>query len=82
VKRLRCRVTLDPSSWENVTDNGADLKIKGVDFGDTGAAKFSASLATIAQGNTIMLRIDSEVGLRYPSGQLYESSGQAGNPIL
>lgn len=46
-----------------VNDNGAWIKIKGVDFGDTGAAKFSASLAAPNPGSTIVLRLDSEVGL-------------------
>jgi arabinoxylan arabinofuranohydrolase len=48
--------------YVNVTENGAYIKIKGVDFGDKGTAKFTASLAAAAEGNTIVLRLDSEVG--------------------
>ena len=48
--------------YVNVAENGAYIKIMGVDFGDKGAAKFSANLAAAAQGNTIVLRLDSEVG--------------------
>jgi arabinoxylan arabinofuranohydrolase len=54
--------------YVSVVDNGAWIKIKGVDFGDKGAANFSTSLGAAAQGGTIVLRIDSEVGL--PIGTL------------
>ncbi len=48
--------------YVNVTENGAYIKIKGVDFGDQGTAKFLASVAAVADGNTITMRLDSEVG--------------------
>jgi beta-xylosidase len=43
-------------------ENGAYIKLKGVDFGDKGAAKFLANVAATAEGNVIALRIDSETG--------------------
>jgi len=46
----------------NVTENGAYIKLKGVDFGDKGAARFNARLAAAAEGSSITLRLDSEVG--------------------
>jgi arabinoxylan arabinofuranohydrolase len=52
-----------PGVYVNVTTNGAWIKIKGVDFGDKGAARFTANLAATAQGGTIVLRLDSETGL-------------------
>ncbi len=48
--------------YVTVTENGANIKLKGVDFGDKGAAKFTANLAAIAEGTTLTLRLDSEVG--------------------
>jgi arabinoxylan arabinofuranohydrolase len=48
--------------YVSAIENGAYIKIKGVDFGENGAAQFSASLATIAEGASITLRIDSETG--------------------
>lgn len=45
-----------------VNDNGAYIKIKGVDFGSQGAARFLARVAAPADGNTITMRLDSEVG--------------------
>ena len=48
--------------YVNVTENGAYIKIKGVDFGSTGAARFLASVAAAAEGGTIALRLDSETG--------------------
>lgn len=48
--------------YVTVTDNGAYIKIKGVDFGDKGATRFFASLAGTAEGATITLRLDSEAG--------------------
>ena len=43
-------------------ENGAWIKVKGVDFGDQGAAKFTASVAALGEGSTLTVRIDSEVG--------------------
>jgi beta-xylosidase len=54
--------------YATITENGAWIKIKGVDFGEKGAAKFTASLASTAEGNSIVLRLDSEVGM--PIGTL------------
>jgi arabinoxylan arabinofuranohydrolase len=48
--------------YVNVTENGAYIKIKGVDFGDKGATNFLASVAAATDGATITLRLDSEVG--------------------
>jgi len=48
--------------YVSVNDNVAYIKIKGVDFGENGAAKFLASLAATAEGATITLRLDSETG--------------------
>jgi arabinoxylan arabinofuranohydrolase len=48
--------------YVNVTENGAYIKIKGVDFGDKGATNFLASVATVTDGTTITMRLDSEVG--------------------
>jgi hypothetical protein len=48
--------------YVNVTENGACIKIKGVDFGDKGATNFLASVATVTDGITITLRLDSEIG--------------------
>ena len=48
--------------YVNVTENGAYIKIKGVDFGDQGATNFLASVAAAAEGSTITLRLDSETG--------------------
>jgi arabinoxylan arabinofuranohydrolase len=48
--------------YVNATENGAYIKVQGVDFGDQGAAKFLASVASDADGNTLTLRLDSEVG--------------------
>jgi hypothetical protein len=46
----------------NVTENGACIKVKGVDFGGNGATNFLASVAAVADGGTITMRLDSEVG--------------------
>jgi arabinoxylan arabinofuranohydrolase len=46
----------------NVTENGAYIELKGVDFGDKGAANFHANLATETDGASIALRLDSETG--------------------
>ena len=48
--------------YVNVLENGACIKIKGVDFGNGGATNFLASVAAEAGGATITLRFDSEVG--------------------
>ena len=44
------------------TRNGAYIKVKGVDFGDAGAATFAASVAGDAAGGTIELHLDSVDG--------------------
>ena len=44
------------------TENGAYIKIKGVDFGSKSATNFLTSVAAVTDGNTITLRLDSEVG--------------------
>jgi beta-xylosidase len=48
--------------YVNVTENAAYIKVKGVDFGDKGATNFLASVATVTDGTTITLRLDSETG--------------------
>jgi beta-xylosidase len=48
--------------YVNVIENGAYIKIKGVDFGTRGATNFLANVATVTNGTTITLRLDSEVG--------------------
>ena len=48
--------------YVNVIENGAYIKLKGVDFGDNGATNFLASVAAMNGGATLTLRIDSEVG--------------------
>jgi arabinoxylan arabinofuranohydrolase len=48
--------------YVSAIENGAYIKIKGVDFGENGAAQFSANLAATAEGASITLRIDSETG--------------------
>lgn len=61
-------VITKPRSGENQgvyvspLDNGAYIKIKGVDFGSQGATNFLASVATVNDGATITLRLDSETG--------------------
>ena len=45
----------------SATENGAHIKLKGVDFGSKGATNFLASVAA-ADGGTIALRLDSETG--------------------
>lgn len=44
------------------TENGAYIKIKGVDFGASGATNFLVSVAAAADGATLALRLDSETG--------------------
>jgi hypothetical protein len=47
-----------------VTDihNGAYIKVCAVEFGDKGAAKFLASVASATKGGAIELRLDSKTG--------------------
>jgi hypothetical protein len=51
-----------PGVYVNATENGAYIKIKGVDFGNKGATNFLASVAAVTEGTTITLRLDSETG--------------------
>ena len=61
-------ITTKPRGGENqgvyvsATENGAYIKVKGVDFGSKGAADFLARVATVTDGTTITLRLDSETG--------------------
>jgi len=48
--------------YVTATENGAYIKIKGVDFGAKGATNFIASVAAVTGGGTITLRLDSETG--------------------
>jgi hypothetical protein len=48
--------------YVNAVENGAYIKVKGVDFGDSGATNFLARLACETAGATITLRLDSETG--------------------
>jgi len=48
--------------YVNAIENGAYIKIKGVDFGNKGATNFIASVAAAADGATITMRLDSETG--------------------
>ena len=43
-------------------DDGDYIKVAGVDFGDTGAATYTASVASGSEGGAIELRLDSEDG--------------------
>lgn len=43
-------------------DNGDYIKVKGVDFSDTGAATFTSSIASISGGSNIELHLDSLTG--------------------
>jgi hypothetical protein len=49
--------------YVTATENGAYIKIKGVDFGGKGATSFLASVGANTDGNTITLRLDSEAGI-------------------
>jgi arabinoxylan arabinofuranohydrolase len=49
--------------YVNATENGAYIKIKGVDFGSKGATNFLANVAATTAGSTIALRLDSETGV-------------------
>jgi arabinoxylan arabinofuranohydrolase len=70
--------------YVNVTENGAYIKIKGVDFGDKGATNFLASVAAATDGTTITLRLDSETGTAIGTLKVKSTGapGQMGNPIL
>ena len=50
-----------PGVYVTATENGAYIKVKGVDFG-AGATNFLASVAAITDGPTLTLRLDSETG--------------------
>jgi len=52
----------DRGVYVSVVENGACIKVKGVDFGRRGAAHFLARVAAAADGGAIALRLDSEVG--------------------
>jgi arabinoxylan arabinofuranohydrolase len=49
--------------YVSAKENGAYIKIKGVDFGGKGATNFLANVAAMAEGTTIALRLDSETGI-------------------
>lgn len=51
-----------PGVYVDVLENGAFIKVRGVDFGDKGAARFLASVATTNSGTTLTLRLDNESG--------------------
>lgn len=48
--------------YVTATENGAYIKIKGVDFGDKGATNFLANVAALSDGTTITMRLDTETG--------------------
>ena len=48
--------------YVSAMENGAYIKIKGVDFGTNGATNFLASLAAAGDGTAISLRLDNETG--------------------
>ena len=60
--KTKLRGSTQQGVYVNVTDDGAYIKIKGVDFGDQGATNFLASVAAVTNGATITLRLDSETG--------------------
>jgi arabinoxylan arabinofuranohydrolase len=51
-----------PGVYVSVQTNGANIKLKGVDFGKKGAGKFLASVACTTNGCAIELRLDGETG--------------------
>ena len=51
-----------PGVSVSATTNGAYIKLKGVDFGQKGARKFHANVASATKGNAIELRLDGETG--------------------
>jgi len=50
-----------PGVYVNATENGAYIKLKGVDFG-AGATNFLARVAAVTPGTTLTMRLDSDVG--------------------
>ena len=60
--KTKLRGSTQQGVYVNVTDDGAYIKIKGVDFGDQGATNFLANVAAVTNGATITLRLDSETG--------------------
>jgi len=60
--KTKSRGTDQQGVYVVVNESGGYIKLKGVDFGEKGAAKFTASLAAMAEGSTITLRLDSETG--------------------
>ncbi len=61
--------------YVSVIENGAWIKVKGVDFGEKGPAKFTASLAAIGEGSTLTVRIDSETGTTIGSLKVNPTGG-------
>lgn len=53
--------------YVSVNDEDAYIKVKGVDFGQAGAVKFTARLACATGGGQIVLRLDSPSGRRIGS---------------
>jgi beta-xylosidase len=51
-----------PGVYVTVNTNGAYIKLKGVDFGQQGAKKFLACVASASAGSKLELRLDSETG--------------------
>jgi arabinoxylan arabinofuranohydrolase len=51
-----------PGVYVSANKKGAYIKVKGVDFGENGASKFLASVASAANGGAIESRLDSESG--------------------
>lgn len=51
-----------PGVFARAMENGAYIKIKGVDFGDSGATNFLANVAALSEGTSIALRVGSETG--------------------
>jgi hypothetical protein len=48
--------------YVSATTNGAYIRLKGVDFGRKGAAKFIASVASATKNGAMELRLDGETG--------------------
>jgi len=61
--RTKPRPGANQGVYVTVNENGAYIKIKGVDFGSRGATNFLASVAAATAGTTITLRLDNEAGL-------------------
>ena len=70
--------------YVTATENGAYIKIKGVDFGSKGATNFLASVAAVTDGTTLTMRLDSETGKAVgtlkvkPTGDLTKWETQSG----